>query len=462
MHTRCLKSDSFRKGNRNWRTQVPPQNFNALLSAINDIPRVQRNGSVSSTSSNLIQVRGLSGFGHVGDLVIVHPAGTAPVFGEILALRESVADILPETGSRGIALNDRVSYLGPTRIMPDTSWLGRIIDPLLRPLDGKPLSSGATEVPLRASPPVPSTRKRLGERLSTGLAAFDTVLPIVRGQRLGIFAGSGVGKSTLLADLAKGVQADVVVITLIGERGRELRDFVEDTLGPEGLKRAVVIAATSDQSAMLRRRSAWVGMAVAEFFRDQGAHVLMLADSVTRFAEAHREIALATGEIASMQNFPPSTSQELMNLSERAGPGEFEAGDITAIFSVLVQGSDMEGPIADIMRGVLDGHIVLSREIAERGRFPAIDVSRSISRSLPDAASVTELEILSKARHAISVYEEAHILIKSGLYETGTDRSIDHAITARPKIEAFLSNRKIPSTEAAFELLESCLIDSDR
>lgn len=308
-----------------------------------------------------------------------------------------------------------------------------------------------------AAPPVPSTRRRLGDRLSTGLAAFDTLIPIVRGQRLGIFSGSGVGKSTLLADLAKGVQADVVVITLIGERGRELRDFVEDTLGAEGLKRAVVIAATSDQSAMLRRRCAWIGMAVAEYFRDQGAHVLLLADSVTRFAEAHREIALASGETASLQGFPPSTSQELMALSERAGPGKIGSGDITAIFSVLVQGSDMEGPIADIMRGVLDGHVILSREIAERGRFPAIDVSKSVSRSLPNAASASEFNTLSEARQAISTYEETKILIKSGLYESGTSAAIDHAISVWPKIEAFLSGRHGFSIEKNFEMLNDCL-----
>ncbi|SHF33050.1 flagellum-specific ATP synthase [Litoreibacter ascidiaceicola] len=433
------------------------QNFNALLSTINDIPRVFRDGSVCSTSANLVQVRGLCSFGQVGDLVILHPQNAPSVFGEILALRETVVDILPETGSTGIALDDRVSHLGPKRIMPDNSWLGRIIDPLLRPLDGRPLIKGPKEVSLKASPPAPSTRKRFGERLNSGLAAFDTFLPIVKGQRLGIFAGSGVGKSTLLADLAKEMQADVVVITLIGERGRELKDFVEDTLGPEGLKRAVIIAATSDQSAMLRRRSAWVGMAIAEYFRDQGAHVLLLADSVTRFAEAHREIALSTGESASLDGFPPSTTQELMALSERAGPGAIKAGDITAIFSVLVQGSDMEGTIADIMRGVLDGHVVLSREIAERGRFPAIDISKSVSRSLPNAATTEENETLSQARRLIGTYEEARILIKSGLYEAGSDDATDQAIKFRPIIEAFLSSTRLTTARKAFCLLETCL-----
>ncbi len=433
--------------------------FNQLIFQIRDIPRMDQSGSVSSIASGIVQVRGLSKVGHVGDLVSVHPKDGGQVLGEILALRETVVDILPESGSEGIALNDPVSHLGPTHIMPDPSWIGRILDPFLRPLDGKPLTSGSKEVPLKSAPPEPATRKRFGERLPTGIAAFDTLIPLVQGQRLGIFAGSGVGKSTLLSDLAKGVQADVVVITLIGERGRELRDFVEDTLGPEGMRRAIVVAATSDQSAMIRRRSAWVGMAIAEFFRDQGAHVLLLADSITRFAEAHREIALAAGEVASLQGFPPSTSHELMALSERAGPGKLGSGDITAVFSILVQGSDMEGPIADIMRGVLDGHVILSREIAERGRFPAIDVSKSVSRSLPSAASEAELEIIAKARITISAYENSKLMIRSGLYDSGSDAVIDHAIAVIPKIEAFLSNRSTPSIEIAFSLLENCLAE---
>ena len=435
------------------------QNFNQLLSAIGDIPHEQRNGSVASTSSGVVQARGLSKIGHVGDLVSIHPKNGDTIFGEILALRETTVDVIPESGVGGIALNDRVSHLGTTRIMPDASWLGRVIDPFLRPLDGRPLINGPIEVPLKCAPPTPTQRKRFGPRLSTGIPAFDTLIPLVQGQRLGIFAGSGVGKSTLVSDLAKGVQADIVVITLIGERGREVRDFIEDTLGQEGLKRAIIIAATSDQSAMIRRRCAWVGMAIAEHFRDQGFHVLFLADSVTRFAEAHREIALSSGEIASLQGFPPSTSQELMALCERAGPGAIGTGDITAIFSVLVQGSDMEGVVADITRGVLDGHVILSREIAERGRFPAIDISKSVSRSLPFAATETELEIITRARGTIGTYENSQIMIKSGLYELGTDAEIDQAIRARPKIETFLSNRSTASVEVAFALLERCLIE---
>lgn len=435
------------------------QSFAPLVSSIKAIPRSECDGSISATSSNIIQVIGLSKIGQVGDIVEVFPSGRDAVFGEILALRGATADILPESGSQGMALNDRVRHLGPTRIRPDKSWLGRVIDPFLRPMDGRPLVEGTADVPLKASPPAPTKRKRLGSRIETGIAAFDTLLPIVRGQRIGIFSGSGVGKSTLLADLAKGVDADVIVICLIGERGREVRDFLEDTLGPEGLKRAVVIAATSDQSAMVRRRGAWVGMAVAEFFRDQGAHVFLLSDSMTRFAEAHREIAVSSGEDPSLQGFPPSTSQELMALSERAGTGLEGSGDITAVFSVLVQGSDMEGPIADIMRGVLDGHVVLERKIAERGRFPAIDILKSVSRSLPAAASPSELEILERTRRVMGAYDEAELMIQAGLYEPNSSEIIDAAIVARPKFEAFLSNRNTGSAERSFSALDACLND---
>ncbi|WP_298258950.1 FliI/YscN family ATPase [uncultured Litoreibacter sp.] len=437
------------------------QSFNQLISEIKKVPRVTLDGSVTSISSGIVQVCGLSKVGHIGDMVSLHPKSGPPILGEILTLGKSTVSVLAESGAERIAVNDRVSHQGPIPIMPDFSWLGRVIDPFLRPLDGRPLTNGPQEVPLKARPPEPATRKRLGARICTGIAAIDTLLPLVRGQRLGVFAGSGVGKSTLLSDLAKGAEADVVVINLIGERGRELRDFIDDTLGPEGLKRSVVVAATSDQSAMARRRAAWVGLAVAEFFREQGSHVLLLTDSVTRFAEAHREIALSSGESASLLGFPPSTTHELMSLSERAGPGGPGAGDITAIFSVLVQGSDMEGPIADTMRGVLDGHVILNREIAERGRFPAIDVSKSVSRSLPDAATEDELGILSRTRSTISTYENSKVMIKAGLYNLGADQAIDHAISTMPKIEAFLANRSLPSIEDAFSLLENCVKNSD-
>jgi flagellum-specific ATP synthase len=414
---------------------------------------ITNSGFASGTGGNIINVKGLSGVARVGDFVRITSGVDVSVLGEVLTLTPDHICVLPENGTSGLSLSDRVDYVGASDIAPDKSWLGRIIDPFGRPLDNRPLMKGAELRSVLASPPPAAQRSRLGDRLETGIAACNTFLPLVRGQRMGLFAGSGVGKSTLLANLSKGIEADFVVIALIGERGRELREFVEDTLGPEGLKKACIIAATSDQSPMVRRRAAWTAMAVAEYFRDQGGHVLFLADSVTRFAEAHREIAVASGEAANARNFPPSTSQMIMSLCERAGPGPDGAGDISAIFSVLVSGSDMDEPIADIVRGVLDGHIVLDRQIAERGRYPAIDILRSVSRSLPNAASDSENALLSRARELMSRYSEAELMIQAGLYTEGSDPSIDAAIEARPKLEALLSATSDSDVEASFRRL---------
>jgi len=350
-----------------------------------------------------------------------------------------------------------VRLMGPSQIAPDDAWIGRVIDPMGRALDGRPILRGARPRPLRGVPMNPTERRVLGARLETGLAVFNTLLPIVRGQRIGLFAGSGVGKSTLLAKLARGVHADVVVIALIGERGREVREFVDRVLGPEGMKRAVVVAATSDQSPLVRRRCAWTAMAVAEHFRDQGRHVLFLADSITRFAEAHREIALASGEGGSLRGFPPSTAHQITSLCERAGPGSGTAGDITGVFSVLVAGSDMEEPVADILRGVLDGHVVLDRKIAERGRFPAIDLLRSVSRALPGAASEAENTLIAAARQRLGAYDRSEMMIQAGLYTSGTDKALDAAIESWPKLDAFLAEDEWENTIASFRRLATCL-----
>jgi flagellum-specific ATP synthase len=357
-----------------------------------------------------------------------------------------------------MSINDRVELLGKAQIAPDDSWIGRVVDPAGQPLDGRPLLRGAHPRPLRAPAPAAATRRRLGGRLSTGVAIFDTLLPLVRGQRIGLFAGSGVGKSSLLARFARGVAADVVVIALVGERGRELREFTERVLGPEGMARSVLVTATSDQSPLMRRMCALTAMAVAEHFRDRGLHVLLLVDSVTRFAEAHREVALAGGEDASLRGYPPSLNQAIMGLAERAGPGPEGSGDITAVFSVLVAGSDMEEPVADILRGVLDGHVVLDRRIAERGRFPAIDLLRSVSRSLPDAANEDENALIRDARAVLGTYDRAEMMIQAGLYAAGSDPLIDRAIQVWPGLDAFLAeNAPATGVEGSFERLRACL-----
>jgi flagellum-specific ATP synthase len=342
------------------------------------------------------------------------------------------------------------------RLSPSDDWLGRIIDPLGRPMDGRALFPGDRARDLRAQPPDPARRRRLGQRLDTGSAAFDTVLPIVRGQRVGLFAGSGVGKSTLLGTLARGVQADVVVLALVGERGRELREFVEEVIGP-AMARTIIVAATSDQSPLVRRRCAWSAMAVAEHFRDRGRHVLLMADSVTRFAEAHREIALAAGESPSFRGHPPSLAQAVMSLAERAGPGAEGMGDITAVFTVLVAGSDMNEPVADVLRGVLDGHVVLDRAIAERGRFPAIDLLRSVSRSLPAAASAAENALIGKVRRLLGAYARTELMIQSGLYVAGTDAEVDEAIRLWPALDAFLAEEARGGARESFERLSAIL-----
>ena len=412
--------------------------FAGLVSKIREIPRSVQIGRIAELGRGTLRVTGLQRAASLGDRVLIR-GSVGPIGGEILRLARDGATILPDGSPEGLAIGDVVDLVGMTAIAPDESWIGRIVDPMGRPLDGRPLANGPSLRALRADAPAAATRRRLGPRLETGVAVFDTLLPLVRGQRIGLFAGSGVGKSSLLAQFAQGVAADVVVIALIGERGRELREFTEKVLGPAGMARSVVITATSDQSPLLRRRCAWAAMAVAEYFRDQGLHVLFLADSITRFAEAHREIALAAGEEASLRGYPPSVSHAIMSLAERAGPGPEGSGDITAVFSVLVPGSDMDEPVADILRGVLDGHVVMDRKIAERGRYPAIDLLRSVSRSLPDAATPAENKLIAQARNLLGAWDRAEMMIQAGLYVKGSDALVDTAIKVWPALDAFLA-----------------------
>jgi flagellum-specific ATP synthase len=358
----------------------------------------------------------------------------------------------------GLGIGDEVQLDGPLKIAPSDNWIGRIVDPSGSPMDGELLRRGEDARSVFAAPPNPASRGTLGNRLETGMTIFNTLLPVVRGQRIGLFAGSGVGKSTLLAHFASNMEADVVVIALVGERGRELREFVEKTLGPEGMARSVIVAATSDQSPLMRRRCILTAMSVAEHFRDQGLHVLFLADSVTRFAEAHREIAVASGEAAALRGFPASTAHMIMSLCERAGPGEGDTGgDITAVFSVLVAGSDMDEPVADLMRGVLDGHVILDRAIAERGRYPAIDAVKSVSRSLPDAANDKENVLIGKARRLLGAYDEAALMIRAGLYSEGSDPVLDVAIKAHSDLDKFCAMTEGVDSANSFKRLELIL-----
>lgn len=430
------------------------ERFDAEIQTLNP---VTLSGVVRRIVGDVVEIGGIGGIARIGDLVRIERVNDAPLSGEVVALGDGTVSAMAYGSLEGLREGCRAVLERGRDFKPDTSWLGQVVDAFGDRLDGVALGQGDLQCPLRAAPPAATERRRTGERLSTGLAVLDTMLPLVRGQRIGLFAGSGVGKSRLLARLANDMTADIVVVGLIGERGREVREFVEETLGAEAMSRCVVVAATSDQPAAIKRRASWATLATAEYFRDQGKNVLLLFDSITRYAEAHREVALTAGEPASLRGFPPSTSPMIASLVERSGPGPIEGqGDITAVFTVLVAGSDMDEPVADIVRGVLDGHIILDREIAERGRFPAIDVRRSVSRSLPDAASADENALISKARAVFGAYEKVLPMIQVGLYRAGGDPATDHAVSVWPGLDGFCTQgAKTP--EEAFKVLAELL-----
>ncbi len=427
-----------------------------MSAALDDLKAVHPVGRVLAVTGAAVEIGGLMHVVRLGDRVAIHAQGQR-VRADVVRLDAGVAHALVDGHCDGIALHDVVQYTPKPRFAPDDSWVGRVIDPDGRPLDGRALLPGLGQANLQNPPPPAHRRRALGERLETGLAVMNTLLPLARGQRIGLFAGSGVGKSSLLADLARGVDADVIVIALVGERGREVRQFTENVLGPEGMKRTVVVAATSDRAPQVRRRCAWAATATAEFFRDQGKQVLLLVDSVTRYCEAHREVAVVGGEQANLRGFPPSTAGAIASLCERAGPGEDGQGDITAVYTVLVAGSDMEEPVADMLRGVLDGHIVLDRTIAERGRFPAIDVLRSVSRSLPDVADRVENALIADARALLATYDKAALMVQAGLYESGSDERIDASIACHEPLELFLTVKDKRDARAHFAALKKAI-----
>ena len=328
-------------------------------------------------------------------------------------------------------------------VHPSRRWLGRVINALGQPVDGQgPLVHGAKPYYLRDTPPPAHARARVGAKIDLGVKALNTFTTVCQGQRLGIFSGSGIGKSVLLSMIARHTAADVIVIGLVGERGREVQEFIEDDLGAAGLARSVVVVATSDESALMRRQAAYLTLTTAEYFRDQGLQVMCLFDSVTRFAMAQREIGLASGEPPASKGYTPSVFAELPRLLERAGPGLAGSGAITGLFSVLVEGDDHNEPVADAVRGILDGHIVLDRAIAERGRFPAVNVLRSLSRTMPQCNSADEQAVVDQARRVLSVYDNMGELIRLGAYRAGSDPEVDAAIKLYPKLEAFLSQGK--------------------
>lgn len=431
--------------------------LDVLNRTVEDCALTRPVGRICEVTGGLLRCLGLADKAIIGDRVMIKRRLGAPVWGEIIQIEGRFVDILPDGAPEGAALNDRVILYNSRKFAPGNHWIGRVIDPFGEPIDGKPLLGGTDGMDIMKTPLPAALRAPLGDRINTGLVVMNTLLPVVRGQRLGLFAGSGVGKSRLLAKLAQNMEADVVVVALIGERGREVNEFVTNVLGEEGMRRAVVVAATSDRSALMRRRCAWSAQTIAEYFRDQGKHVLLLSDSITRFAEAHREVAVAMGESPALRGFPPSLNPLIAGLCERAGPGRNGEGTITAIYSVLVAGSDMDEPVADILRGILDGHIVLSRAIAERGRFPAIDVGQSVSRALPDAANESENALINEARKLLGTYEQSSVMIQAGLYNEGADKQLDQAVRVWPELDAFIARSEIGGVSDSFGRLELIL-----
>lgn len=438
----------------------------SLVAAVERIDPLTVSGRVAAVNGLLIEARGGLTRLAVGARAEIERRADKPLAAEVVGFRETRALLMPFGPVEGVApgAEIRIEPQG-SAVRPTTAWLGRIVDAFGEPIDGKgPLPQGTAAYSLRAAPPAAHARGRVGERLDLGVRSMNVFTTCCRGQRLGVFAGSGVGKSVLLSMLAKQSDCDAVVVGLIGERGREVREFIEETLGEEGLKRAVVVVATSDEPALKRRQAAYMTLAIAEFLRDQDLEVLCMMDSVTRFAMAQREIGLAAGEPPTTKGYTPTVFTELPKLLERAGPGPIRpdgttAGPITGIFTVLVDGDDHNEPIADAVRGILDGHIVMERGIAERGRFPAINVLKSISRTMPGCHLPHEREIVKAARQSLAAYANMEELIRIGAYRAGADPQVDRAIALNPSLEGFLAQDKDEATslEDSFDMLANIL-----
>jgi len=432
----------------------------SLLSDLDRIPPVRYFGRVEGVQGLLVEAGGLGRSLSVGDRCRI-VARDRTVMAEAVGFREGRALIMPFSSLDGVGLGCRVEVVDTNPVLyPHPGWLGRVINAMGEPVDGKgPLPVGDVPYAVRNKPPPAHARQRVAGKVDLGVRAMNAFLTVCRGQRMGIFAGSGVGKSSLLSMMARHTSADVSVIGLIGERGREAREFIEDDLGEEGMARSVVVVATSDESALLRRQAAYTTLAVAEYFRDQQRDVLCMMDSVTRFAMAQREISLSVGEPPASKGYTPTVFAELPRLLERAGPGAANQGSITGLFTVLVDGDDHNEPIADAVRGILDGHVVLDRAIAERGRYPAINILRSVSRTMPGCNSDGENALVSAAKRLLSVYDDMAELIRLGAYRRGSDAAVDEAIHYYPALEAYLSQGKkeVTDLETSYRMLAEIL-----
>jgi flagellar protein export ATPase FliI len=406
------------------------------LDRLAEIAAIRCTGSVVQVIGLTIEAEGVTG--RLGEICEVFPHhSAAPIVSEVVGFRNNRVLLMPLGVMEGIRPGSPVRATGSTFGVPvGDELLGRVIDGLGRPIDGRGPIVAARRYPTTAEAPHPLQRTRIADVLPTGVRAIDSLLTVGRGQRMGIFAGSGVGKSTLLGMIAKSTESEVSVIALIGERGREVREFVERDLGEEGLRKSVVVVSTSDQPALVRLKGAWVATAIAEYFRDRGRDVTLLMDSVTRFAMAQREIGLAVGEPPASKGYTPSVFALLPRLMERAGTSDH--GTITAFYTVLVEADDLNEPITDTARSILDGHIVLSRDMAAENHYPAIDVLGSVSRVMPDVTTPEHRRLAGQVREMLAVYNKARDLINIGAYVQGSNPQIDRAIQHMPSVIGFL------------------------
>jgi flagellum-specific ATP synthase len=374
----------------------------------------------------------------IGDAVTIH--SVEPLVGEVVAVHDDRLVCMPLGELRGVRAGDLCEPMGHAMRVPvGSGLLGRVLDGLGRPLDGLGPIQRCESVDVVADAPHPLLRKRIDRQVGLGVRVLDSLMPCGRGQRMGIFAGSGVGKSTMLSMIARNTEADVSVIALIGERGREVREFIENDLGPEGLARSVVVVATSEQPALVRLRAAFTATRIAEYFRDQGNDVVLMMDSLTRFAMAQREVGLSAGEPPATRGYPPSVFALLPKLLERAGAGE--TGSITGLYTVLVEGDDMNEPIGDAARSILDGHVVLSRKLASSGHYPCVDVLESLSRVMPAITTSDQRRAATEFRRLMAAYREAKDLIEIGAYIAGANPVVDRAVERREAMDAFLQQR---------------------
>ena len=427
-----------------------PRSLDGLVGEIERIPQSRHYGRVATVLGMLVEVAGLERHLSVGSRCDVISRAGQCIPCEVVGFRTGRALAMAFGSLEGVGLGCRAELVESEPVIrPSRAWLGRVVNAFGEPIDGKgPLPSDALACRLRATPPPAHARRRVGGKLDLGVRAINSFLTCCRGQRMGIFAGSGVGKSVLLSMLARYTASDVNVIGLIGERGREVQEFIADDLGTEGLARSIVVVATSDESPLMRRQAAQLTMTLAEYFRDQGDQVLCLIDSITRFAMAQREIGLSAGEPPASKGYTPSVFAELPRLLERAGPGTGD-GTITGLFTVLVEGDDHNEPIADAVRGILDGHIWLDRAIAERGRYPAINILRSVSRTMPACNNDDENTLVRRARSLLAAYDDMAELIRLGAYKKGSDPTVDEAIALNGPLEAFLGQDKDERTDLA-------------